>query len=39
MRKCRELERRTKKGKEIGLVCLLLGKLRNAEVSRAGKTY
>lgn len=39
MRKCRELERRTKKGNEIRLVCLLRMKLRSAEVVRAGKAY
>ena len=31
--------KRTKKRKEIGLVCLLCRKLRSAEVSRAGNAY
>ena len=39
MRKCRELERRTKKRKEIGLVRLLRMKLRSADELRASKAY
>ena len=39
MRKCRELGRRTKKGNEIGLVCLLRMKLRSAEVARSRKAH
>ncbi len=39
MRKWRELERRTKKRKEIGLVRLLCRELRSAEVARAEKAY
>lgn len=39
MRKWQELERRTKKEKEIGLVCLLRRELRSADELRAGKAY
>jgi len=39
VRKCRELTRRTKKGKEIGLVRFWRRKLRSAEELRARKAY